>query len=163
VPAGVAADEPAPSAQRFGWALQRIGWVVLAAWLLASALGATGPGAASRSLATTPDRKLSVYYDRVLHRGAPTRLVVFVERERAGALELALGGAYAEAFGVTDLVPEPRSEGVSPAQRRFTLELDDAGLSRIVLTLSPLTSGWQTGELSVDGRRIAGLRHLVLP
>jgi len=162
-PAGVAADEATPSAQRSGWKLQRIGWVALAAWLLASALGATGPGTASRGVVASPDRKVAVYFDRVLHRGAPTRLVVFIERERAGAFELGLAGAYAETFDVPNLVPEPRAEAVNPEQRRFTLEVDAGGLSRVVLTLEPLASGWQTGELRVDGRPVATLRHLVLP
>jgi hypothetical protein len=149
--------------QRRGWVIQRAGWVMMAAWLLASAAGATGPGPLSRGRVTTPDGRISIDYDRVLHRDASTRVVVRVEHAEAGALSLGLGGAYREAFRVHELVPSPRTQAAGPRARRFTLELDDAGRTRVELALVPLAWGWQTGELHLDGRPVATLEHLVLP
>ena len=159
------ADPVAPTSgfQRRSWAIQRVGWGALAAWLLASAAGWTGPGPASRGRVATPDTGISIHYERVLHLDAPTRLVVLVERGQAGALDLALGGAYADAFRVHELVPAPRTESAGGRERRFTLEIDRAGPARLELALVPLAWGWQTGALSVDGRPVATLRHLVLP
>jgi len=149
--------------QRRSWTIQRVGWVVIAVWLVASAGGWIGPGPGSRGRAGTPDRRISVDYDRVLHLHAPTRLVLLLEREQTGALELALGGAYAETFRVRELVPGPRAQSAGRSVRRFTLEIDRGGPTRVELALEPLAWGWQTGELRVDGRPVATLRHLVLP
>jgi hypothetical protein len=141
--------------------IQRAGWVAIAAWLLASATGWIGPG--PRGRVTSSDQRTSIHYDRVLHLDAPTRLVVLAERDRAGALDLALGGAYREAFHVRHVVPDARAQSAGPSERRFTLEVDDAGRTRIELELVPLAWGWHTGELRVDGRPVATLRQLVLP
>ena len=154
---------PAPAFQRRSWAIQRVGWAAIAAWLLASAVGWTGPGPASRGRAVTPDQQVSIRYDRVLHLDAPSRVVVQVEGERAGTLQLELGGAYAEAFRVHELVPGPRTESAGVGSRSFTLEIDPTGPARVELALVPLAWGWQTGELRIDGRPVATLRHLVLP
>lgn len=159
------ADSLAPTSefQRRSWTIQRAGWVVLAAWLIASAGGWIGPGPGSRGHAATPDRRISVHYDRVLHLDAPTRLVLLLEREQAGAVELALDGAYAETFRLHELVPGPRAQSVGPRGRHFALEIEGAGLARIELALVPLALGWQTGSLRLDGRPVATLQHLVLP
>jgi hypothetical protein len=149
--------------QRRSWSMQRAGWVALAAWLLASATGWIAPGPGSRSRVTSADQRTTVQYERVLHLAAPTRIVVLVEREEAGKLDLALGDAYREAFHVRDVVPGPRTQAAGPDERRFTLEIDGAGRTRVEVELLPLAWGWHTGELRVDGRHVATLRHLVLP
>jgi hypothetical protein len=158
-------DSLAPSSafQRRSWTIQRVGWLALSLWLVASAVGWIGPGPGSRGRAGTPDRRISVHYDRVLHLHAPTRLVLLLEREQTGALELALAGAYAEAFRLHELVPGPRAQSAGRRERRFALEIDRTGPTRVELALEPLALGWQAGEILVDGQRVATLRHLVLP
>jgi hypothetical protein len=147
--------------QRRSWTIQRIGWLVIAAWLMANATGTLGPGPCSKG--RVADRRWSIEYDRVLHLDAPTRVILLVEREQPGNLELTLAGAYLEAFDVSGLEPAARAESAGSQERRFSLEVHDAGLARIELGLLPRNLGWQTGELRIDDASAVTLRHLVLP
>lgn len=147
--------------QRRSWALQRVGWLALVMWLTAGAAGMTGPGPWSQ--ARVEQRSVSIEYERLLHLGAPTRLVVFLHRDRPGTVELGLGGALLEAFEIVSVVPSPDAESLAPRERRLLLDVSEAGVVRVELQIVARRSGRQVAHLRVDEAALEPIRQFVFP
>src|SRR5688500_4047586 len=65
-----------PKFQETEWRLQRLGWVIWAALIVAALLGLLGPGPLSNAESSTPDGLLTVSYEMFLHYHHPTQLEI---------------------------------------------------------------------------------------
>lgn len=108
------------------WRLQRVGWLVFALIVAATALGLFGAGPLSS--ATAEQGALRVEYQRFERFETPGSFDVHVAPGAAGAtLELSLPHEYLQHVEVTTISPQPRA--VRDAGDRVTYEfaLQDAG------------------------------------
>jgi hypothetical protein len=147
--------------QRRGWSLQRAGWLALVIWLTASAAGVTGPGPWSR--VRVEQRSASIDYERRLHLDAPTRLVVALDCDRPGPVEIGLGGDHLEAFELVSVVPRPEAESIGPEERRLSLVVSEVGVVRVELWIVPRRSGRQITRLGIGGVALDPIRQFVFP
>ena len=142
-----------PSFSRKSWAVERAGWIGLAAFLLAGFLGLLGPGLFSQVTAgDVPGLRLT--YDRFGHYHCETTLVLSLDREAAagGAASIWIEDRYLENVEIESIRPDPvvvRSEsggnvytfatgdGMGPVQVRFELTYRKAGSLRGRIGRSP--------------------------
>jgi hypothetical protein len=147
--------------QRRSWALQRAGWLALVMWLTASGAGVTGPGPWSHVRAD--QGSVSIEYDRSLHLDAPTRLVVSLDCDRPGTVEIGLGGDHVESFEVVTAVPRPAAESIGPRERRLSLVVSEPGVVRLELRIVPRRSGRQITRLRLGEATLDPIRQFVFP
>ena len=94
--------------QRRDWLAQRVGWVVIAAMLLAALAGLMGPGPLSHT--TRGDgRYLTVEYDRFVRHGARTAVTFRIAPQAAGdgRVRIAIDRRFLVANDLQRLVPDP--------------------------------------------------------
>jgi hypothetical protein len=95
------------------WIAERIGWLVIAALLIAAALGLLGPGLLSHRLATSSDGRLSVEYYSTVRSEAPATLKIRVQPAGNGdRIRLAISERFLEAITPEAIVPEPEATEV---------------------------------------------------
>ena len=92
------------------WTAQRIGWIVMALFVLAALLGMLGSmGPLASAYNEAPDGSIGVKYMRLERHHAPARFVVEVAPESVvdGEVRLWLDTDYLTTLGLQSVVPEP--------------------------------------------------------
>lgn len=149
--------------QRVQWRVERIGWVLLAAAVVAALLGLFGPGPISLTAQSSAD--VEVRYNRFARLGSPLTLDITLRPEPgATEVEVALSRDYLEQVQVEGVTPEPdsvRSQaldlvyvfGVGPGAEEVDLTFDFT-----VATIGPAV-----GSIGPpDGERVT-VSHLFYP
>jgi hypothetical protein len=160
--AGIDVAEDIAFEERF-WKVQRLGWALMAALVVAALAGALGHGPASK--ASLAAGATTIDFDRVVHHGSATELRVRVDGPdavRRGELPVAFDAAYLDHMGLQRVVPEPvRSEA---ARGRVTLVFAAGdGPLHAVLELKPRKAGSLDTGVTVAGRDVGRVAHFVLP
>jgi hypothetical protein len=139
---------------RTSWKFERIGWLGLAAVLVAGLLGLLGPGIFSSATAGDADGPLRVNYERFGHFEADDRLTVWVNPHGPdGIASFWVEDTYLDHVDIRDIHPRPArielqqgrkvyffqaTSGGDPVQVRFDLTYKKAG--RLAGRLGTLTS-----------------------
>lgn len=122
--------------QRREWRVQRIGWWVLCAFVLAAALGLFGNGPLSRAQAGDPGSPLRADYQRFVRVGAPARVTIHGTTGGSGQdWQLRLSRPYFDGVRLEHVTPEPAGFDIGEndivlhftaqsASPRFTVILD---------------------------------------
>lgn len=147
--------------ERLEWRAQRIGWLLLFLFVLASAVGLTGPGALSSTQATARD--VSVAFDRIVHREAPHELEVTVGPGAGPDVELSIEGSWVDAQAVEEIVPEPARSEAEPGCLRLVFERAPDKPLRVRIRSLPRRMGSLEGRLVVDGAQALDFHQSVLP
>lgn len=142
--------------QRREWVVQRVGWWIGVAILLAGAAGLLGAGPLSHASASSGP--LEVDYDRFVRRRAPSQFDVVVGPGAAveGEVSLWIDGALLEKIDVERIMPEPSAMEASPGRvvYRFVVE-DPEQPVRITFHLEPDEPGGVRGGIGmVDGAEV---------
>jgi hypothetical protein len=146
--------------QRRMWRAERIGWAVVALILLAALTGVFSGGLLGRATASGAGG-LSVDYDRFARYGAPTTILVRLDREAGGEARLRLSRSLLEAFAIERVRPRPEAEGSVADGLELRVRLDRGG----VLELSGKAEGrlLVNGEIAVEGEAPARLQWFIWP
>jgi hypothetical protein len=147
--------------QRRMWRAERIGWAVVALILLAALTGVFSGGLLGRATARDPGGGLSVEYDRFARYGAPTTILIRLEREAGGEATLRLSRSLLEAFAIARVRPRPEREWSQADGLAMRVRLDAGG----VLELSGKAGGrlLVNGEIALEGEAPARLQWLIWP
>ena len=150
--------------QRREWAVQRLGWAVVALILVAALLGLLGPGPLSRG--TAEEGPLRVGYQRFERKHAPTKLRIAAAPGAApqGQLRLWLDRRYLAGVEVQQIEPEPDRVEVAGDRVVFTFEVAEPDRpSEVVVPLEHDAWGVKTARVGlVDGPDLA-FRQVVYP
>ena len=155
-------DEDLGFLQRM-WVVERVGWTLLSAVLIAAALGAFGSGLFSTVEAAPPGNGFSVNYARFERMQSPVTLEVTPGRSGGGETLVWISSSYLDKVSVNAIMPEPErmvlggnriefhfaTSGPSPAAIRFSMEADEAGPA--------------TGEIGVDESGAVPIRQFFYP
>jgi hypothetical protein len=108
--------------QRREWVAQRIGWTAMVLVVLAAFVGLLGSGPLARTGASTGDGVLSIEYYRIARHHQPRTLSVTVvpDSVQNGEVQVWLDRAYADKFGLENIVPDPDSTDVEPDRVVYT-------------------------------------------
>ncbi len=147
--------------QRRSWALERVGWAVLALIAIAGLTGALGNGPVSRARASAGP--LSAPYER-FQRATRTSAFVFEVTHQADTdMTLHLGKPFQPAFEITSIQPPPLRSRTGPDGIDLTFSADGGGKSQVVIWARSRRYGLHTIAAAADGGAPARLRVFIYP
>lgn len=151
--------------QRREWRIERVGWALMAALLLAGLLGLLGDGPLSRARAG--DAALTVDYDRLQRAAAPYeyRFEADPSLAREGQLRLRFDDALLEDVELKSIIPEPESVTAGPGYTEFTFAMDAAAgpPARIAILYQHTTFGHVEGRIRAAGAAPLVVDKFVFP
>jgi hypothetical protein len=150
--------------QRAWWRFERIAWYVLAAVLIADALGVFGQGWLARAQQSASDGTLHLLYDRIERAGAPSEITI-----ELGAAAIHNGEAtlfssqnIIKELGAQRIIPEPRTSQVGPGGITYTFAAVGSPAT-VSIALQPVKPGFREIEIGVPGSHPVHAHILVLP
>lgn len=148
--------------ERLEQRLQRAGRWLCLAFVLAAALGVTGPGWLSENVIS--DGALSMRYDRTIHRGQPNELGLTIDATGAHD-ELAIWFARSWLDGVTVelLEPSPLRSVIEPDRVVHMFATNGEGRVRLRVRARARRMGVLDGSCGVAGAPSLAFRQFVLP
>ena len=148
------------------WRAQRIGWVLLAAWVVAALLGVLGPGPLASSSASSPDGALRLEYGRFEHFQRPFELEFAIgsDATRAELVRIWIDVAYLERFDLERITPEPVATLAGADRQAFEFRALEPGRPmRVTFELEPRSAGRVEGRAGIDGGAELAFTQLVYP
>jgi hypothetical protein len=143
--------------QRREWAVQRAGWLVMLAIVLAALSGLFGNG--PLSTATAEVAPLQLQYTRFERRHAPTELKVSVASSAVSQdqVEVWVSSDYLDRIEITSIVPEPEEVSETDDRVIYRFNIDEqTPAPRILIALEHDDPGLTTGRIGiVDGPELA--------
>lgn len=143
-----------PSHHRSEWRLHRVGWAIMAMFLLAALAGLFGGGLLSDATATSQDGRLTVEYERFVRGGGESQLTIRASARDGedGPVRIALDQGFLTRNEVRSISPEPAA--VVASGDRLLYEFDAAAGSSLVvrMDLRPSAGDYGANEATVtDG------------
>jgi hypothetical protein len=143
--------------QRREWTVQRAGWLVMMAIVLAALSGLFGSG--PLSAATAEVESLHLQYSRFERRHAPTKLEVSVASSAVSQdqVEVWFSVGYLARIQITSIVPEPEEVSETDDRVIYRFNIDDRTRApRILMSLEHDEPGLTTGRMGlIDGPELA--------
>ncbi len=158
---GVEKDYPY---QRRQWTAERIGWCVMALFLIAGLAGVFGRGPLSRGEARHPDGLLAIEYERLARFHAPSELRVRLQPvPTAEDVYLSIPQSYLDGIMVKEIVPQPASARVDgeTVVYRFLVEPETQSME-VLFRLKMETAGNLAGSVAA-GNASLSFRQFVFP
>ncbi len=142
--------------QRREWTVQRGGWLVMVAIIVAALIGLLGAGPLSST--TVESGPLQLNYSRFERRHAPTALEVSVASSAASQdqVEVWISADYLARIEITSIMPEPEEVIVTDDRAIYRFSIDDqAQRPTILIALEHDDPGLSTGRIGmIDGSEL---------
>lgn len=121
--------------QRRVWALERIGWYVLLAVVIAALAGVFGNGPVSHRTVTSTDGRVEVEYARFSRNGAAEHVDIRVKGAPDAQVKLLLDGPMFRDLTVESMQPQPMASVSQGRALLLHLKTDADGVARLYLSL----------------------------
>jgi hypothetical protein len=151
--------------RRWYW-VQRTGWVVMIALLIAGVAGLLGRGPLSQAKTASPDGQIQVSYERLAHFRTPAVIEVFINQNvlQTGQVRLEVNGALMDGVRIQRVIPQPVSTSPLPDGAIFVFPVDATeGQAKITLVQEPGTVGLQTCTVSVNQSASVQFNQFIFP
>jgi hypothetical protein len=142
------------------WHIQRIGWALVALFLICALSGLFGHGPLSRTHADSAAGR--VEYERFVRYGLSTDLVVTPTGSARGVNRVELDADYLEAFRIEHVTPEPASVQLSGPRIVYEFASAAPGAS-ISFHIRPQRLWRHASAVSIDGGRRLEISQLTYP
>ena len=155
-----------PKFQRREWMLQRLGWDLMLAVVIAAMLGVFGRGPFAAASAAVDGGRVRLEYDRLLRHRSPTPITIHLAGgvSSGGAVRVWLSREYVEGMEPQRIVPEPERMESAADGYVYTFRIaDPSRRSTIVFDLEPEGYGNVAGRLRVEGGSTLRFAHFVFP
>jgi hypothetical protein len=151
--------------QRRNWRAERIGWAVMAAILIAAALGLFAAGPLSSATAQDAQGVMVVEYERFMRQTAPVTMKIRVAASAATAegITLDIDEVFADTFKITEIRPQPAQSFATADGMRFRFTTASSAPATIYVHLSPERIGISRPELGLAGRPRIALTTITYP
>ncbi|MGM7666719.1 hypothetical protein [Microbacterium sp. A93] len=138
--------------QRREWRFVRVGWAVLALFIVAGLLGLFGNGPLSDNSTTSDSGHVSIDHQRIARNLADDTLVLRLSEETVqdDQITLRVTGSWVEDIDVSGIAPQPSTEYAIPGGVAYEFDVLEPG------DLTATISFRATGYGSLDGRVAAG-------
>ncbi|WP_309080739.1 hypothetical protein [Zhihengliuella sp.] len=150
--------------QKKEWLATRIGWVLIALFLLAGLLGFLGPGPFSQTTATSDSGYVAVEFQRIGHNNADDNLTLDLSNETVtdGKVTVHLTGTWPESVDITGVSPQPSAEYAVPGGTAYEFEVLDGADVSASFAFRATGYGPLDATASVDGDSV-DFTQFVLP
>jgi hypothetical protein len=152
--------EEDPAFQMREWRLKRVAWVVFALAIIAALAGLFSRGPLSETHAATADGTLAVDYARFERDGASSMLTADIAA-RDGRAVLSVDRAFAEAFTINSVQPEPSEAASADGGVRYTF-LTASPRAVVRLSLNPNAAGIVASRIGSDTAELT-IRQYIYP
>lgn len=149
--------------QHRSWRAQRVGWGLMALFILAAALGLFGSGMVSRTRAGGDDAPLRLEYERFGRWGAPLEMQLHLRESPAGSARVWLSSRYLECFTVEAITPEPESAVASGDRVVYRFLVAPGQPATVTFHLTPERFGLRRGQVGLAGATPLSFRQLIFP
>jgi len=152
--------------QRREWIVQRVGWVIIAALLLAALAGLFGPGPLSKTTVGNETDPVRAEYYRFWRMASPMPLRLRLTPAHPDQSEIGvwMSRAYLESMRVETVTPEPERVEAGTDHFVYVFRLKaPADTISVVFSLEADEAGMVSGQIGVDGAAAIGLRHFIYP
>jgi hypothetical protein len=116
--------------ERF-WTAQRVGWILMALFILAAIAGLTGMGG-PRSSAKAELGGGTIQYPRITRWQADDQLQVRLAPGSPADVELTLSREFVQLFAISSIQPEPSDVHATPGGHRFSFETEPGDGQRVI-------------------------------
>ncbi|WP_349572664.1 hypothetical protein [Azotobacter salinestris] len=140
--------------QRRTWRFERIGFGVLLILVALALSGLFSGGPLSQQSSSSPERRLSVEYERFLRNGASSRVVLVARTRPAARATLRLDQAFLRAHTVESLQPQPLFARSYDGGLELVGQADEQGRLSIYLTIRPDSLGLVRNSAWFEGERV---------
>jgi hypothetical protein len=152
--------------QKAEWRIQRIGWFVWAAILVAGLAGLLGTGPLSNAEATTPGGDLTVAYDRFLHYHQPGVLEVELHNNnsRSETTQLTVSQTLLDRVEIHRIEPEPERRELAADGVVYSFpRASNAQSAKIVFHIEYERPGKSTARIGLAGGEPVFFNQFVYP
>lgn len=132
--------------QQVEWPVYRIGWVIMALFLLAGLFGIFGTGIISRK--SKQGTQMAIDYDRYLRYSVKTTVHIKL-KHRLSDSTLAINASYIKAMKVDKIVPEPSSMILN--DNKLIYKFASSSIQQVSFFIEPIRPGSQYLEIYVGG------------
>ena len=148
-------DEELPLHKK-SWVIQRVGWVLLLAFVAAAALGLFGDGVLGKQKSTSGNA--TAEYDRFARYESETKILLKSPNEPIASLTLSQ--TYVEGMRIVRILPEPESSTGTGDDIMYSFNGDNR---LVTVYVRPEDPGPIRGELAVNGNNPVNISHFVYP
>jgi hypothetical protein len=149
------------------WTVQRVGWVLLVAFVVAALLGFLGPGPLSHSQAESTNGTIHAEYYRFVRLGGAGTVTVTVAPSAIGpdSMDVWWNGSYLDETKVEGVTPEPDTVTAIGGRVRYTFAAESSDRPVVVtFDLTPDGMGSKSAEVAVgDGAEHLTFDQFVYP
>jgi hypothetical protein len=149
--------------QRRTWLAERIGWIVMAALLVAGLAGVFFHGPLSRTIARTTDESIAIEYERFAHKTALTHFIIRTSPPLPDQVLVRLGRSFANMHDIDSIEPRPIRGSGGSYGLEFVFARSSAGDLVVYLAARPKRFGSMSLQVEVEGRGALNIAQLVYP
>lgn len=136
--------------QRREWFGQRVGIAGLTLFVVAAMLGFTGSGGVLNHATAGHRDSLSVEYDRVVRRGATTRMTLHFHADPPGFIQFWVSAPYLEDVNIESVAPMPQTVTVEASRHVYTIRAASTDVA-VTVEMEHQTWGTLDAEVGVVG------------
>jgi hypothetical protein len=152
--------------EKWQWAVERIGWLLMLCIVMAALLGAFGRGPLSQSSTVSPDNALSIEYDHFGRLNAQTDLRFQIAEGAItdSSLLLWLDREYLKKFEIKEISPKPERMDLSDDRVTLVYRVPKAAAPlQVHLILEPVEMGAAKGAAGLEGTKPLSFRQFIYP
>lgn len=150
--------------QQREWRLERVGWTLIALFVLAGLLGLLGPGPLSWATTRSDGGLVEVEYQRFTHWIADDTVDIHVGSDavQGDTFEVTLTGDWVEAADLNGITPEPSEQMSTPQGLVLQIPVQDPADAHVGLSFRATSFGRLHATVTV-GSESAQFSQLVWP
>jgi hypothetical protein len=140
-----------------GWIVQRVGWAMIIAVMVAGILGVFGEGPISKKEPVSGNIKAT--YERFFRFEAEMKIVI--ESTADHISQVSFPQQYLKNFKILRFVPEPDNNVTSAGEVIYNFSPAQNHIVSVYLT--PTSKGQIEGDMKVNGTNAFSLHHFIYP
>ena len=152
--------------QRRTWKVERVGWLVIGAIVVAALFGLFGGGWLGRAAVAAADGRLSLEYDRFWRLQSPTALKLEVSPPSADEdrIRVWIAREYIESVNVLQVMPHPARVEAGAGRVVFEFAADDTDAPiGLAFRVEPERAWRLNGAIGLDGGGSVQFQQFIFP
>lgn len=150
--------------QRKWWVFERLAWGAFLLLIVCDLLGLFGQGWLAKAKANTPDRALSLDYERIERAGTPSVIALHFGPQaiRNGRVQVYVSDSVVKGLGAQRISPEPAVSSVGAGGISYTFSATTSP-AQVQIQLQPTNAGRHAFRIETPGEPPIDAAVFVMP